>query len=263
MSFYYYEKTWVELKDYVDRDALLLLPVGTTEEHGPHLPVEADTMIGEAFGRVIGQELERDGTIPFLVMRTVPYGYSMGCVQDFPGTISVRISVMQDYINDIVGSLCRNGFSKIVILDCHGNHDGILRNVMRNMVDQFGIYIGVVKPLGMSDYRQMKKDERGDIHAGESETSLIWELHPHTVHPDKFDSVDRIDIDQSLLGPVSTWGLQDTQLGSFGDPSYATPEMGRAILQSGAKNVAEWCLRYYRFFKNKKTATPLYKNLIS
>jgi creatinine amidohydrolase len=157
MSFYYYEQTWLDLKEFIKKDALVILPVGTTEEHGPHLPVEADTMIGEGFGRVIGKELARRNEIPFLVMRTVVYGYSMGCVQDFPGTISVRPNIVEEYVYDIVDSLCRMGFTKVVILGCHGNHDGILRNVMRRIVDKYGVYIGVVSPLGMSDYNKLKR----------------------------------------------------------------------------------------------------------
>ncbi len=261
MSFYYYEKTWIELKDAIARDTLIVLPVGTTEEHGPHLPVEADTMIGEGFGQAVGRELEQRGAIPFLVMRTVPYGYSMGCVQDFPGTISVRPEIVQSYVFDIVDSLCRMGFTKIVILGCHGNHDGILRNVMRAIVDKYGIYIGVVSPISMSDYSKIKRDPDGDIHAGESETSLLMALQPHTVHPELFDAIDHIQLDRTLLGPVSTWGLQDTQMGSFGDPTYATREMGEQILASGAKAIADWCVRYYAFFKNKPVKTPKYKTL--
>jgi creatinine amidohydrolase len=261
MSFYFRDQSWVHIQEHLDRRSLLILPVGTTEEHGPHLPVESDTMIGEGFGRVIGEELARRNEIPFLVMRTVVYGYSMGCVQDFPGTISVRPNIVEEYVFDIVDSLCRMGFSKVVILGCHGNHDGILRNVMRRIVDKYGVYIGVVSPLGMSDYKKLKKDPDGDIHAGESETSLIWALQPHTVKPEMFDKIDHINLDHSLLGPVSTWGLQDTQMGSFGDPTYASKELGEKILETGAKAVADWSIRYYNFFKNKPNTPPKYKTL--
>ena len=249
MSFYYYEKTWQELKEYIEQDALVILPVGTTEEHGPHLPVETDAMISEAFGAALGRELE--GRIPVLVMRSVFYGYSMGCIQAFPGTISIRSEVVQSYVFDIVDSLCRMGFSKIVLLDCHGNHDGILRNVMRGIVDKYGRYIGVIKPSKLSGYEEIKRDPEGDIHAGEYETSLIWALHPDTVHPDKFSSVDAIRLDKSLLGPVSTWGLQQTEEGSFGDPTFASRELGEAVLEMGAKRMADWCVRYDQFFRGK------------
>lgn len=261
MSFFYYDKTWLELREYIKQDALVILPVGTTEEHGPHLPVETDTIIAEGFGKAIGEALEADGRIPFLVMRSVPYGYSMGCVQDFPGTISVNLETIEAYVRDIVFSLCRMGFTKIVILGCHGNHDGVLRNVMRRTVDAFGVYIGVASPGRFSDYDKLKKDPEGDIHAGESETSLVMKLRPETVHPELFDSIDRIQIDRSLLGPVSTWGLQETQMGSFGDPTYATSELGEAMLASGGKNTADWCVRYYEFFKNKPAQIPLHKTL--
>ena len=262
MSFFYYDKSWPELNEYIKKDALVVLPVGTTEEHGPHLPVETDTMIAEGFGEAIGKALEADGRIPFLIMRSVPYGYSMGCVQDFPGTISVRQQTIEAYVHDIVWSLCRMGFRKIVLLGCHGNHDGILRNVMRSMVDEFNVFIGVISPGKMSDYDQIKKDPEGDIHAGEYETSLIMHLHPDAVHTDRFDSIDRIQLDHSLLGPVSTWGLQDTQMGSFGDPTYASAEMGEHVLKTGAKGVAEWCIRYYEFFRNKENSVPKYKEFL-
>lgn len=248
----------MELNEAIKQDALVVLPVGTTEEHGPHLPVETDTMIAEGFGRRVGEFLEKDGRIPFLVMRSIPYGYSMGCVQDFPGTISVRQEIVEAYVQDIIFSLCNMGFTKIIILSCHGNHDGLLRNVMRKTVDQYGVYLGVVSPNSMAD-KSIGKDERGDIHAGEIETSMIMALQPQTVHQELFDSIDRIDLDQSLLGPVSTWGLQDTQMGSFGDPTFASAETGEKVLNSGAKNTADWCVRYYNFFKNKPEKMPKYK----
>jgi creatinine amidohydrolase/Fe(II)-dependent formamide hydrolase-like protein len=76
-----------------------------------------------------------------------------------------------------------------------------------------------------------------------------------------FEKIDHINLDHSLLGPVSTWGLQDTQMGSFGDPTYASKELGEKILETGAKAVADWSIRYYNFFKNKPNTPPKYKTL--
>ena len=71
MSFYFQKKTWPELKEYVDKNALIILPVGEVEEHSLYLPVDTDARIAEYLAGQLAEQLEEDGDIPVLVMPTL------------------------------------------------------------------------------------------------------------------------------------------------------------------------------------------------
>lgn len=235
MSFYFGEKTWPELKEAIEKDTLIIIPVGTTEEHGRHLPVETDSLIAEMYGRGLGEALK--DRIPVLVTRTIYFGYSMDIVGKWPGTVKIRTRVFMDYMFDIIDAMMNMGFSKIALLDCHGNHDGLLRTVMREIADKHGKFICTLSPAKLCEsvYKKMKKDPQGDIHGGEWETSMILAYKPELVNKDEYTDVDAIKCNNELRGPVSTWGLQNTKTGLYGDPTYASAELGEACLKEGVE----------------------------
>jgi len=241
MIHYFAEKTWPELAEYIRQEAVIILPVGTTEEHGRHLPVGTDAMIARGFGDLLGEECDKIG-VPALVMETIQFGFSMAVVRQWPGCPNVNPRVFEDYVFNVVDSLVTMGFKKIVMLDCHGNHDCLLRLVMREIADKHGVYTMTLAPmsLSMDVYNRMKKDPEGDIHGGEWETSCILHLHPELVNTAEYTSVDAIRCNSPLRGPVSTWGLQKTITGLYGDPTYATAELGKAVLEAAAVRGAQY-----------------------
>jgi len=245
MSFYFGEKTWPELQESIKKDTLIIIPVGTTEEHGRHLPVETDAIIAEMFGREIGKALE--GKIPVLVTRPIYFGYSMDIVTKWPGTVKIRSRVFMDYMFDIIDAMMSMGFNKIALLDCHGNHDGLLRTVMREIADKHGKFICILAPAKLCEpvYKKMKKDPVGDIHGGEWETSMILAYRPELVNKNEYTRVDAIRCNNELRGPVSTWGLQKTKTGLFGDPTYASAELGEACLKAGVEEGVRILTQFY------------------
>jgi creatinine amidohydrolase len=251
MSLYFGEKSWAELEEAVRKDTLIIIPVGTTEEHGRHLPVETDAMIARMFGDGLGNALR--GKIPVLVAQTINFGYSMDIVCRWPGCVKIRTRVFMDYMFDVVDSFMNMGFTKIAVLDCHGNHDGLLRTIMREIADKHGRFICTLSPykLSMEVYRKIKKDPMGDIHGGEWETSMILAYRPELVNKDEYTDVDAIKCKGELLGPVSTWGLQDTKTGLFGDPTEASAELGRACLKAAVDEGAKILTAFYELKKDK------------
>ena len=113
--YYYGEHTRDEIGEYAKKNAVVILPVGTTEEHGAHLPVETDAFIARAYADELGKACEA-ADIPVLVLRTISYGFSMGVVRHWPGCPNVDIRVLMDYIYNIAESLVNEGFKKIVRL---------------------------------------------------------------------------------------------------------------------------------------------------
>lgn len=245
MSFYFKYQTWPQLEDLIKKQPVVILPIGTTEEHGHHLPVATDAIIARTFGERLAAAASKK--IPVLLMETIQYGYSMSVVKRWPGCPNIRVRVFMDYIHDICSSLIGMGFRKIAMLDCHGNHDGPLRVVMREIADSDGVFMMTLSPMALSAkiYNEIKKDPEGDIHGGEWETSWLLATAEELVHTDKYTNADAINCNCRLRGPVSTWGLQATKTGLFGDPTYAAKETGEAIIKAAVEAGAEYLEEFY------------------
>jgi creatinine amidohydrolase len=248
MSFYFGEQTWPMLEEAIKKDTLIIIPVGTTEEHGRHLPVETDAIIAKMYGEAFGKALQ-DTDVPVLVTQPIYYGYSMNIVKNWPGTIKINTRVFMDYMFDMVDSLMQMGFSKIALLDCHGNHDGLLRTIMREIADKHGKFICTLSPAKLCEdvYNSIKKDPEGDIHGGEWETSMVLAYRPELVQTQEYTSVDAIRCNNELRGPVSTWGLQITKTGLFGDPTTSSAEIGKACLKAGVEEGVKILTKYYNY----------------
>ena len=247
MSVYFSEKTWEELDVLIQAQPVVILPIGTTEEHGRHLPVGTDAMIARSFGERLARAAEK--TVPVLLLETVQYGFSMATVRRWPGCPNIRTRVFMDYIHDICASVVDMGFKKIALLDCHGNHDGLLRTVMREIADEKGVYMMTLSPgqLSARKYGEIKKDPAGDIHGGEWETSWLLATDGALVRTDKYTDVDAIRcMGDKLRGPVSTWGLQETRTGLFGDPTHASAQTGEAIISAAVSAGVEYLEDFYK-----------------
>ncbi len=255
MSVIFSENSWPELKEAIEKDTLILLPVGTVEEHGMHLPVETDAKIAQEFGKAIAHELSEE--IPIMTMDAIWTGYSAKEMSRWPGTIRVRTRVVIDLIYDVVASLIDMGFNKIVIMDCHGHHSGILNVVSREISDAYGVYIAVTAPAAFTKeaYQEVRKSERGgSIHGGEWETSLmlyltdrvkedaytdedIMRYHSEFVAGDNFSGGQKVT--------WSTWGIQKSKTGIYGDPGKATREMGEIVFKAGVQEYKKFIKEYY------------------
>ena len=245
MSFYFSENSRLGIEKAIAEGAVLILPVGQTEEHGRHLPVGTDAMIAKKWGDCLGEALV--GKLPFLVMETITYGYSQASVLEWPGCPNVTSRTICDYLFDIIDSLVTMGFRKIVTLDCHGNHDFLHRIVMREIVDKHGVYIMTLSPAKLASqlYNEIKEDPEGDIHGGEYETSCILYIKPELVNREEYTDVDAIRCNSILRGPVSTWGLQKSKTGLYGNPTTATAEKGKALIEEATRQGVKYILEYY------------------
>ena len=246
MAQYFGDKSWVQLEQAIQDKSVIILPIGTTEEHGRHLPVCTDAAIAEYFGRRLGDSCDEAG-IPALIMETIQYGFSMSVVRNWPGCPCINPRHFTDYIFDMVDALVQMGFTKIIMLDCHGNHDCLLRLVMREIADKHNVYTMTLSPMNLSlkTYNAIKRDPEGDIHGGEWETSAMLHIAPDLVDMTQATNVDAIRCNTPLRGPVSAWGLQKTITGLFGDPTYATKELGAKVFDAATEAGLEM-IRLYR-----------------
>lgn len=261
VNFYFSDKTWEELTECVKNNSLIILPIGQTEEHGLHLPVETDARIASEVAREIAEEVEKD--IPILVMPTFWAGYSPNSmnVKKWPGTIQVRMSVLIEYLYDITASLVKMGFKKIVMVDTHGQHAPILNIVSKRIADDFDIYPALTSPLAMciKEFNEVRKSKRGGVlHGCEYETSLMM-LFTKLVKRDKLVDYDIMRYHSDFVAgdsasggqkvTWSTWGLQDSKTGIYGDPTVASVETAKVCVSAIRKNYRKFLLEYYNFKK--------------
>jgi len=233
-----------QLETFDKDNTLILFPVGTTEEHGPHLPVSTDATIAKCLAREIALGLKEEGQ-PVLVLPTFWSGFSPKEMSRWPGTIRVRPRVVIDVIYDVCTSVIEMGFKKIVLLDCHGQHGGILNVVLREVIESHQTYMSVVKPLSFASslYQKIRKSEiGGSCHAGELETALML-YFKQPVDKDAWTNKDIIryhseffagDLDKGNTKSgvfLSTFGVQKSKTGAYGDPTVASEETGEKIVK--------------------------------
>jgi len=258
MSFLFRDQSSPQLGEYLKKRTLLILPIGTTEEHGAHMPVDTDARIAEAYGTRLAAALVPE--MPVLLLDTIRYGYSLKIMRQWPGTIIIRSRVFMDMIFDLCRSLLDMGFEKLVILDCHGGHGGPLNTVSRELCDATDKAVAIINPFVMArdEFNAARKSPAGGaLHGCEFETSLVLHISPEVVDMSKATNVDffRYHSDfvagDNCLGRQkvtwSTWYLQPSKTGAYGDPTVATAEMGKLILDAavanGARFLKEYCSR--------------------
>ncbi len=235
---YYTDFRWPELKSFAEKDTIILLPIGQTEEHGPHLPVGCDYHISEETARSLAEKASQE--FPVLVMPTIWCGYSGKDLFSWPGVISMPPEIVISIIENICLSLGRSGFRKVVTMNSHGHHVGIARVAARKIADQSDVCVIVTdiwKMAGDVVAKVRQSQPGGCCHAGEYETSLSLHFAKRVDLP---SAQDEPVIPHSKLvsgdnfGPSSkvfwsTWRYQKSQSGTYGSPSSASAEKGKII----------------------------------
>lgn len=248
------ELTSPQIADLVARHPLALLPVGQLEEHGPHLPVNADAMIAERVTQAAAAQLE---DLPVLLMPTVWSGYSGKELTKWAGTIRLRTRVFADMIHDVVLSLVEMGITKIATVNGHGHHPALLEMVAREIADETGVYIACIEVAKMAApavQKYRRSAPGGCIHGCEFETSLMLYLgaqvdmslaHDRDMFRYQSDNFPGDGFSGSKRAFWSTWGIQRSETGIYGDPTCASAEAGKLMFDETVSNLAQFCREYH------------------
>jgi creatinine amidohydrolase len=224
-----------EIGEAIDKDyTTAVFAVGSTEQHGPHLPTKTDTLIGDALAFRFAQKLGNTLQAP-----TIRPGCSKHHLA-FPGTISLRFSTLKAILVDYVESLKKNGFKTVILLPSHGGNF----TTVEETIDELRLLHPDLKILGYTDLKgfmvaltRFSKEygvtpEEAGAHAGESETSFMLALADNLVAKDHYVP--------GYLGPLRDKEIEIilekgmpalTETGILGDPTKAAAEKGMVYLE--------------------------------
>lgn len=216
-----YSMSWKEAEEYFSTHDLVILPIGSNEQHGPQNPLGTDFLIAEA----IAEELaKRTG---FASLRCIPYGVSFHHMH-FPGTIAVDEFIFMNYVYEVLKSLSKWNVKKVLIINGHGGNLGSLQILARKAREELNILVFIFQWWTLRNLENyFSKDELG--HAAAVETSFIAYLHPEWVKKQ-----EAIDESPKEMGKDLTWFTytkEATESGVFGVSKTFSEERGKKIFE--------------------------------
>lgn len=220
--------------------SVLVVPVGSVEQHGNHLPVATDSILVEAVATLGGERVAND--LPILTLPTFWSGFSPHHLY-FGGTVSLEFEHMLAAIEDIADTALENGFDSLMLLNGHGGNQSLIDGA----VSTIGANHDDVEVLGLTYFQLARSfideiresDVGGMAHGGEFETSLMLYLREELVDVDRLNGTyldEPYDLGTKDLvegGPLAVYrGFEEySASGAIGDPSLASPEKGERIYE--------------------------------
>ena len=215
---------WPDIEALRDRGGFLVLPIGATEQHGPHLPVNMDTVIAE---RICEYASAKTG-VPLLPTLTITV--SSGHTPKWPGTFSLTHATFIDTVCDIASWAARTGWTRLLLVNSHFGNDASLRvAVERIRLEHLGtLQVGLKNTFHLTEsIRSYFVSDADDLHANRAETDLMLHLAPGLV---RMDAVE--DDPDRTAGTVFSYPVSQTSLnGITGRPSLGEAERGQALFQ--------------------------------
>ena len=235
------------------RRAIAVLPVGATEQHGPHLPLSVDTDLADGIVRAALPHLAPD--LPVLVLPTQAVGFSPEHMA-FAGTLSLKAETVIRLWTEIAEGVAASGVNKLLIFNTHGGQVGLLDTVARDLRARLGMLVVSTSwfqlPLLDEHGRDVNErfsahERRFGSHAGQIETAMMLALRPGSVHTDRLAAFASTSEDRARELPILgngrsarfAWATQDLNpAGAVGNAAAATAEDGHALVQAAGVALA-------------------------
>jgi creatinine amidohydrolase len=259
---------WAELttRDFAALDpaaTVAVLPLGATEQHGPHLPLAVDTLLADGIVQAALPLLP--AALPVLVLPTQAIGLSPEHAR-FAGTLTLSAETLIRLWKEIGAGVARAGVRKLLLFNAHGGHPGAMDIAARELREThdlivysaswFHLPLEGVPPIG-----------RFDVHAGQSETAMMLALAPALVRRDAVEdfgsSSAQRAADYPILGNGRSaklgWAMQDLNLaGAAGNAAAANAEQGQALIAEAARQLALLLAEFSRLPLSTLAADPSY-----
>lgn len=235
--------TWKELDEIKDKIELVIVPVGSTEQHGPNTTLDTDTIrariISEMIGEVFGERV--------LVAPTIPIGLSYHHMK-FPGTLTFSLETYLRILRDICWSFKQHGFKKILFLSGHGGNKRPIQEYASEAKKEFDMDI-YMSGIGGSLVKELSEKygfSKFKGHACEVETSQTMYLAPDHVRYDTLEKAKFRD-DSKYLSKEYThgggvfWDYREvTENGALGDATRASVEFGKEMNEMVINKITEF-----------------------
>lgn len=229
------ELTYQDVAKSLKASSILCLPLGSMEQHGPHLPLDTDLVLAEAFTRAI--VAKHGDALDLWQLPALPFGLSREH-EWAPGTLSLSVGGMTALLRDLGREIARSLPSKnLVIVNGHGGNRGILDALAHELRGDFGLNLCALHTGALMG----PVAEKGvpEIHGGKDETSVMLAVAPELVRREKFAELksppDDKAVRATILDPGVSWPWSsgDNRLsdqGVIGDLTGASAEHGQAII---------------------------------
>ena len=234
------ELTFQDVAKRLRAASILCLPIGSIEQHGPHLPLNTDAVLAEEFTRRIISRWVKNYDLWQLPTLTV----SLAREHEWaPGTLSLSIQGMTALVRDLGREIARGLPTRnLAIINGHGGNRGILEALAQDLRADFGLNVCILHPAVWADAD--KTAAVPEIHGGKNETSMMLAIAPHLVRRDLIpqkieldaDAVRTIILDQAVTWPWTTSENKIADMGVIGDPMAASAEFGEHLLKQVADN---------------------------
>ncbi len=241
--------TWAEVSKLDPDSVFYVLPVGSLEQHGRALPLGTDDLILTSSLEEMSRHVSLKNN--FLQLPNLHYGNSFEHL-DFPGTITLGCTCIAAFVEEILSSMRRHGFHRLIIVNSHGGNAPIFQAYAQEWEQKFGVRVYNVNYFG-SDFFADAQDllqtpVNNDIHGGEIEASYLAYALPAVFHAE--EATPENDVFVSLKEYYYGWLSRDLSPdnGLIGMASRATPQKGRLIYEYVWKKLA----RYFSEFDQTK-----------
>ena len=262
------EMTWTDVRDYLEECDMIIIPIGSTEQHGPHLPLGTDYYEAMGMSKLISA---RTGVVVAPVLLAGYSEYHSG----FQGTLSLKPETLEQVLFETAEMLMRYGFRRFMFFNYHGGNNVSQQKVIQRInhtTEAVAVAIGHGSPIQKGKYKD--KDEIGDEHAGIGETSLMLYFRPDLVKMERAETAkvtynDRVQeiwalsqqypdlymVFNALRGvPAETkkggasHELYSNGIWSFSDPRKATKERG----ERQVKGMVAYAVEFIEAWKKAK-----------
>lgn len=213
--------------------SIAIIPVGSTEQHGPHAPLGTDALTAETIANEGARNFEDD----VVVTPTLNVGVSAEHRQ-FPGTLWIRADTLRSYTRDVVTSLAYHGFDRIVIVNGHGGNVSALREIAADLYRE-----GVAYACVFTWFDSIDNQEFTMGHAGPLETAMIRHHYPDLLVEERVSQAGKNGNDQWgewIAGTNLAYdSVEFTENGVVGDPRLGDAELGEEITGVASGSLVE------------------------
>ena len=243
------ELTADRIKEIKKNVEMVLLPMGSTEQHGSHLPISTDSIIAYEISREVAKRISSEFTV--LVAPLIPIGKSIEHMS-FGGTITFETETLTRVVKDVCKSLVKDGFQKIVFVNGHGGNTLLLQDIIRDIRYETGAFLAIIDWFTglLADTLEKANLKPLDVfHACYLETSLLMYLRPELVRTDKIESekpyqytadtgYKHLKLDSRTVN--FSWLTKDvSRKGVIGDPTKASKEDGQKFFNLIVEQICE------------------------